>query len=325
MWRRADLTAEDELISELLCEALARLSTSLRGPAGCAAREQLLLAPQPIRQEVLMLAAVAKRGVPPLTAFKVAPSAPVRSMRADADEFVPTLRLEECLTRAAPLAAHGDGTAKQQEGRAYLPAVPVLERLGGDSPGCDVAGHSESGRQCHSLSKRKEAQWEEASAHREEKGAAEQPTTPHQGWCAPADAHREERAEEPAGGPEQKQELSAEEVAAAAQTPQPPLSRRVWLNWPALRALWCPRRKGSSPVNGPCGQSIPSNLGGVPPRGGFELCRLETTDLGLGLSPQLWSATKENMMTRQQAEVNNNRTFLNHFSVLLRTFPFLRK
>ena len=283
MWRRADLTAEDELISELLCEALARLSKSLRGPAGCAAREQLLLAPQPIRQEVLMLAAVAKRGVPPLTAFKAAPSAPVRSMRAEADVFAPTLHLEERLftcARAPSLAAHGDGTAKQQEGRAYLPAVPVLERLGGDSPGCDVAGHSESGRQCHSLSKRKEAQWEEASAHREEKGAAEQPTTPHQGWCAPADAHREERAEEPAGGPEQNQEPAAEEVAAAAQTPQPPLSRRVWLNLPALRALWCPRRKGSSPVNGPGGQSIPSNLGGVPPRVNFDLCPLETTDLG---------------------------------------------
>ena len=115
MWRRADLTAEDELISELLCEALARLSKSLRGPAGCAARELLQSAPQPIRQEVLMLAAIAKRGVPPPAAFKVAPGAPVRSMRADADEFVPTLHL-----RAGAVTGRARRWDSQAAGRASL-------------------------------------------------------------------------------------------------------------------------------------------------------------------------------------------------------------
>ena len=91
----------------------------------------------------------------------------------------------------------------------------------------------------------------EASAHHEEKGAAEQFPTPHQGGCAPAYAHREERAEERAGDPEQsgsdvkKQEPAGEEAAQ----PPPPLSRSVWLKLPALRAWRCRMcRKGSSPT-----------------------------------------------------------------------------
>ena len=65
-------------------------------------------------------------------------------------------------------------------------------------------------------------------------------------------------------------------------------------------------------MDGPEVQGIPSNLGGAPPRGGFEFSPLDNTDLGLRFSPQLWSATKENMMTRQQAEVNNNRNISEH-------------
>ncbi len=143
------------------------------------------------------------------------------------------------------------------------------------------------------------------------RGGGGGPGAEMQGWLAatPARAGYTLRVNPPKhAAPPPLPPPRAADDAAAAQTPQPPLSRRVWQNLPALRALCCLRRKGSSPVYGPGGQSIPSNLGGVPPRGGFELCPLETTDLGLVLkeSPQLWSATKSNMMTRQQAEVNNH-------------------
>ena len=50
------MSSEDTLVCELLCEALARLSRTMRGPAGDDARSLLAYAPAHIQSEVQLLA-----------------------------------------------------------------------------------------------------------------------------------------------------------------------------------------------------------------------------------------------------------------------------
>ena len=61
LWRRPDLTSEDEMVCDLTAEALARVSRLLRGPPRANAQALLSFAPVGIQREVEMLAAIARR------------------------------------------------------------------------------------------------------------------------------------------------------------------------------------------------------------------------------------------------------------------------
>ena len=61
LWRRDDM---DEVVCDLVAEALARLSRLLKGPSGTPAREVLMHAPHDKRQTILKLAGLASRPKP---------------------------------------------------------------------------------------------------------------------------------------------------------------------------------------------------------------------------------------------------------------------
>lgn len=84
-WRRDDLGPEDIVVCDLVCEALERLSTLLRGPPGITAKDALALAPESIRTEVALLANLASAPRPR--------AQPASRMNADAKEFTTPLQL----------------------------------------------------------------------------------------------------------------------------------------------------------------------------------------------------------------------------------------
>ena len=61
LWRRNDLSSSDEIVCDLVAEALARVSRQLRGPAGAPARAILECAPPDKKLAVLLLAGIATR------------------------------------------------------------------------------------------------------------------------------------------------------------------------------------------------------------------------------------------------------------------------